>query len=56
VDDGAIVYLNGNEVHRVRMPAGVVPFSTDASTTSGEPPALVGPVLIASSNLVAGTT
>lgn len=33
-DDGAIVYLNGREAHRVNMPPGPVSFRTFASTAS----------------------
>lgn len=32
VDDGAIIYLNGNEIHRVNMPAGTVTYTTPASS------------------------
>ncbi|MDD2598298.1 MAG: CotH kinase family protein [Kiritimatiellae bacterium] len=32
VDDGAVVYLNGIEILRVRMPAGAVNYQTPAST------------------------
>ncbi|MEX2186008.1 MAG: Ig-like domain-containing protein [Pirellulales bacterium] len=35
VDDGAIFYLNGVEVYRQNMPAGVVGYSTLATTTVG---------------------
>jgi len=36
-DDGAVVYLNGNEIQRYNMPAGIIGFSTTASTaTSNE--------------------
>lgn len=35
-DDGAVVYLNGNEVERPNMPAGTIDSTTEAfSTTSG---------------------
>lgn len=34
-DDGAVVYLNGNEVFRTNMPAGAVSSSTLASTALG---------------------
>ena len=33
-DDGAIVYLNGTEVHRVNMPAGTVVYTTYASSAA----------------------
>ena len=35
VDDGAVIYLNGQEVQRVNMPAGTVTFSTRASSSIG---------------------
>jgi hypothetical protein len=31
-DDGAVVYINGTEVHRTNMPAGNIGFKTRAST------------------------
>ena len=34
-DDGAVVYLNGVEVHRANMPGGAVSFTTAASTALG---------------------
>ncbi|MGB6220513.1 lamin tail domain-containing protein, partial [Haloferula sp.] len=34
-DDGAVVYLNGTEVARDNMPAGVINYLTPASTTTG---------------------
>ncbi|MEZ5304445.1 MAG: CotH kinase family protein [Verrucomicrobiales bacterium] len=36
IDDGAILYLNGSEVARLRMPAGAVDHLTYASTTAAE--------------------
>ncbi|MBN2611181.1 MAG: CotH kinase family protein [Bacteroidales bacterium] len=33
-DDGAVVYLNGTEVHRFNMPAGNVEFSTYAASAN----------------------
>ena len=42
IDDGAIFYLNGAEVGRVRMPAGPVQFSTYAQLNYPEgPPAML---------------
>ena len=32
VDDGAVVYLNGNELARVNMPGGLIYYSTTASS------------------------
>ena len=34
-DDGAIVYINGVEVHRVNMPSGAVDYTTYANGTVG---------------------
>lgn len=31
-DDGAVVYINGNEVYRTNMPMGTISFSTTATT------------------------
>ena len=33
-DDGAVVYLNGNEVYRTNMPRGTIHYRTPASTTA----------------------
>ncbi len=35
VDDGAIIYLNGTEILRYRMPLGVVDYTTLANYTAG---------------------
>jgi hypothetical protein len=35
VDDGAVFYLNGQEVYRLGMPAGAVGYSTHANRTVG---------------------
>jgi hypothetical protein len=34
VSDGAVYYLNGSEVRRVRMPAGAIAYSTAAAATN----------------------
>jgi hypothetical protein len=36
-DDGAVVYLNGQEIHRVNMPSGSISYTTPASTALGTP-------------------
>ena len=36
VDDGCVVYLNGLEVYRIRMPAGTPAYATPASGTGNE--------------------
>jgi hypothetical protein len=53
VDDGAIFYLNGSEVHRVNMPAGPVSYATSAASPVGDA-AYVGPITVAASDLVQG--
>ncbi len=35
-DDGAVVYVNGNEVWRVNMPGGTISYGTFASGSSGD--------------------
>lgn len=56
IDDGAIIYLNGREVRRVRMPAGAVSYATWASA-NGEGSPLTVTTLNASAPgyLVSGT-
>ncbi len=34
-DDGAVIYLNGNEIVRSNMPSGTISFSTPATTAAG---------------------
>jgi hypothetical protein len=34
LSDGAVYYLNGNEIRRVRMPGGIISYATAASTTN----------------------
>jgi len=36
IDDGAVFYLNGNEIYRLGMPAGTVTSATFASRTAGD--------------------
>lgn len=54
VDDGAVFYLNGNEIHRHNMPAGAVDYATFAASAVGDAPILNG-ISIPSTNLVVGT-
>jgi hypothetical protein len=55
VDDGAIFYLNGREVLRLRMPGGDVGYSTLASVTRNDPENIFeGPYDLPSDALVAG--
>ncbi len=58
-DDGAVVYLNGVEVHRVNMPAGDITSATPAAGASNYPfeqtllPAAALNALIAGANVLA---
>lgn len=46
-DDGAVVHLNGEEIHRSNMPAGEVTYQTfAASTTGGDAEGHFHPVLL----------
>jgi len=53
-DDGAVIYLNGTEIHRHNMPMGDVVYSTLATSEVGDAPLLAGTILPATS-LVRGT-
>jgi len=53
VDDGAIFYLNGAEIYRLNMPAGVVAYGDSATTAVGDA-GFAGPVTLSASNLVQG--
>lgn len=55
LDDGAVIYLNGVELNRIRMPAAptVIAYTTFASTSVGDA-TVEGPFTFAVSNLVAG--
>lgn len=52
LDDGAVIYLNGVEVKRIRVPAGAVTFATRADT--GVSDATVETIDIPAGALVAG--
>ncbi|HEY2951591.1 MAG TPA: lamin tail domain-containing protein, partial [Verrucomicrobiae bacterium] len=54
IDDGAVVYLNSNEVHRFNMAGGAV-FATTLASTSVVDAAYSGPFNLALANLVPGT-
>lgn len=53
IDDGAVFYLNGQEIHRLGMPQGAITSSTFASRTVGDA-ALEGPVQVAATGLRPG--
>ncbi len=54
VDDGAVYYLNGVEIHRQNMPAGSISYSTLASAGVATP-AYSGPFTVPVFNLNVGT-
>ncbi len=55
-DDGAVVYLNGVEVHRANLPSGTISFNTLALLAiGGADESLYFSTNISSANLVAGT-
>jgi hypothetical protein len=37
IDDGAVIYINGTEVQRIRMPGGAITATTFTSSTATEP-------------------
>ncbi len=54
-DDGAVMYLNGNEIRRYNMPAGVISFATTAnSSISGSDESDFHPFIIDAEFLVNG--
>ncbi|MDG2124251.1 MAG: hypothetical protein P8J87_11160, partial [Verrucomicrobiales bacterium] len=55
IDDGAVVYLNGVEVHRENMPAGAVSHATPASSEIIEPDFPSAPVTLPATALINGT-
>jgi hypothetical protein len=54
-DDGAVVYLNGQELYRYNMPGGVVNYSTFSSSGVSGAPQELGPFPVPLTNLVAGS-
>ncbi|MBC8003174.1 MAG: lamin tail domain-containing protein, partial [Opitutaceae bacterium] len=53
IDDGAVFYLNGQEIYRLRMPGGTVTYDTLTSAGVGDA-VLEGPFLLPGSALVTG--
>jgi len=53
VEDGAIYFLNGQELHRTRMPAGNVTFATLANGAP-DPTPVNGPINLSITNLLPG--
>jgi hypothetical protein len=54
LDDSAIVYLNGVEVTRIRMPSGPVSYSTEGAGGAIGDATMEGPVTFCVTNLLAG--
>ena len=54
VDDGAVVYLNGQEIYRHNMPAGPVSFATPAASAIGDATP-TGTITLPGDALVMGT-
>ena len=53
IDDGAVIYVNGQEVTRIRMPEGTVTASTEPSETIGVPE-FRDPMIISDEHFVMG--
>jgi len=53
VDDGAVFYLNGAEIHRQNMPTGAVTFATSAASPISNPN-LANRIIVPGSSLVQG--
>ncbi|WP_205880830.1 lamin tail domain-containing protein [Limisphaera ngatamarikiensis] len=54
VDDGAVVYLNGQELFRIGMPEGTPSYATPANRVVGDA-VVEGPFILPASALVQGT-
>lgn len=54
-DDGAVVYLNGVEVHRSNMPSGTIAYNTFASSTVDSGESTWYSTTFGTSSLVSGT-
>jgi hypothetical protein len=54
LDDSAIIYLNGVEIRRIRMPAGPVTYLTEGAGGAVGDATLEGPYTVCVTNLVAG--
>ena len=55
IDDGAVIYLNGQEAYRTNMGTGTIAFTNWAPTSVSGDATLVGPVYLPTTNLVQGT-
>jgi len=54
IDDGMVLYLNGREIYRFNMPAGIPTAATQAAANTGDA-VLLGPFDVAVTNLIGGT-
>lgn len=54
IDDGLVLHLNGQEIHRFNMPAGTITAASQATASAAEG-VIVGPVEVILTNLVGGT-
>ena len=55
IDDGAVVYINGQEAYRFNMNSGTISYGTWCPNTVSGDAGLIGPIIIPRTNLVQGT-
>ncbi len=55
IDDGMVLYLNGREIYRYKMPAGTITASSQASAPAIGDASLLGPFDVTVTNLIGGT-
>jgi hypothetical protein len=53
-EDGAVIYINGQEARRVNVNAGALNVTSRAAGTAGDPTAISGALSLPTTNLVAG--
>lgn len=53
-EDGAVIYINGQEVFRQRVNPGDITFASRASGNAPDPTPIEGPFVLPATNLVAG--
>jgi methionine-rich copper-binding protein CopC len=54
-DDGAVVYINGAEVHRSNMPTGTISFNTKASAEATDNGTAIQTITLGAGSLITGT-
>lgn len=54
VEDGAVYWLNGQELYRHNMPAGTIMFATTSAATQADPTPIQGPFSLPLTGLVPG--